>query len=56
MLRVKRALEIHLIMQYDTTPRGRNTFHEEREYNWNCEAAAIHKYRELRQQNNLMMI
>jgi hypothetical protein len=33
MRSVERALEIHLIMQYGTTPRGRNTFHGEMEYN-----------------------
>jgi hypothetical protein len=47
MRRVERATEIHLIMQFVTTPRGRNTLHEESEYNWNSEPAAIHKYQDL---------
>jgi hypothetical protein len=47
MRRVERAPEIHLVMQFVTTPMGRNTLHEEREYNWNSEPAAIHKYHDL---------
>jgi hypothetical protein len=47
MRRVERAPEIHLIMQFVTNPRGRNILHEEREYNWNSEQVAIHKYQDL---------
>jgi hypothetical protein len=48
MRRVERVPEIHLIMLFVTTPRERNTFHEEGENNWNSEPAAIHKYQDLR--------